>query len=375
MANISLVKANTQYNGIDTTSSPSSTTLTAISGKQYHIANIGTGGNLLTVNYGASSIELADGKAILVLYDGTNWIKQEESSSIVWDSSILYETGEVVWYTDTFYKALQQNINSQPDSNPSDWVPVFSGNSLFWDSSVTYAIGEVVYYSGFFYSSLENSNLGNIPVSSPSYWHDLRTPISQTITATGTLTINSYFDMHVISDTSGGPNTITLGSPAFEGQRVVIKSEGADLTYLKGPGIYVDSLALGLPCNLDITFKAIDGEWIADSGGCAEYVDSSWDVTVSSKGDFIFRRIDPYISSTSAITRAHPMAVTSVLGRDVCMEYQTGGIARDMIIVNISGSFESNLSNLSYGAVRYDLGSFAAQGTNDRNYLTVEGKL
>lgn len=38
------------------------------------MANLGSGGNLLTVNYGTSSTNLADFEAVTLFYDGANWI-------------------------------------------------------------------------------------------------------------------------------------------------------------------------------------------------------------------------------------------------------------------------------------------------------------
>lgn len=185
-----------------------------------------------------------------------------------------------------------------------------------FDVNETYTTESYTNRVGILYKSLQGANSGNVPESSPSYWHDLRTPFTQTVTATGTLTINSYFDMHVISDTSIGINTITLGSPAFEGQKVVIKSEGADLTYIKGPGVYVDSLALGLPCNLDVTFKAIDGEWVADSGVCAEYESGQDYIRISSQGKLHIINITDTSFSSSPVRAANvtwsiPFANTS----------------------------------------------------------------
>jgi len=57
----------------DTTVAPVAITLSAVFGKNYFVKNAGTGGNPLTVNYGASSVELDDGAMYFFSFDGTTW--------------------------------------------------------------------------------------------------------------------------------------------------------------------------------------------------------------------------------------------------------------------------------------------------------------
>jgi len=126
MANF--IKANTEYMGINTTSGADSTTLPAVAGKDYYVANLGTGGNLLTVNYGASSVNLSDFEAVTVFYGGTNWVVGSilagAGGDIRYSTTADYDTGTIVWYVDGFYECIQDGQGQQPDTSPLYWENV-----------------------------------------------------------------------------------------------------------------------------------------------------------------------------------------------------------------------------------------------------------
>lgn len=73
MADKTFVKSNAQYMGIDTTEQAETVTLDAVVAKEYQVANIGTGGNIVQVNFGLNSLVVAEGEYITALYDGAVW--------------------------------------------------------------------------------------------------------------------------------------------------------------------------------------------------------------------------------------------------------------------------------------------------------------
>ncbi len=71
-----IIKANTEYQYIDTSTADDSVTLTATVGKEYEIRNAGSGGYSLTVNYGSDAFILDDGESGRFSYDGSGWSTQ-----------------------------------------------------------------------------------------------------------------------------------------------------------------------------------------------------------------------------------------------------------------------------------------------------------
>ena len=70
---IEIIKPNTQFNSYNTTAGSEVVNLVATIGKEYELKNTGTGGNTLTVNYGADSLILQDGETSSFTFDGDEW--------------------------------------------------------------------------------------------------------------------------------------------------------------------------------------------------------------------------------------------------------------------------------------------------------------
>ena len=104
-----------------------------------------------------------------------------------WSNSVAYPANATVYYMGSSYISLiGVNIGNAPATSPSQWGlltlqgigpagpvgpagPAGPGVGV-WSSVTSYSINAVVSYMGFLYVSLVNSNLNNIPASSPSQW-------------------------------------------------------------------------------------------------------------------------------------------------------------------------------------------------------------
>lgn len=108
------------------------------------------------------------------------------------------------------------------------------------------------------------------------------------VSATGTVT-PKFNKNYVISDTSGGSNTLTLADGEFFGQKVTIECDGTGLTYVKGTGVYLGASSLGTPVSdsLKGTWTWNGSAWVADNEITADYVSGDETITADSYGNMV----------------------------------------------------------------------------------------
>ena len=87
-----------------------------------------------------------------------------------WDSTISYDSGQVVSYNGYMYVSTTGgNLNNPPDTNPGVWDVYPAPKLAQWDASYTYAPDDQVSYDGMVYTAL-TATTGNTPSSSPTQW-------------------------------------------------------------------------------------------------------------------------------------------------------------------------------------------------------------
>lgn len=100
----------------------------------------------------------------------------------IWNPIIEFEDGALVEASDgEYYRSLQNNnIGNDPVSSPTFWEQVSFLRT--WNPNVTYALGDggVVGSDGKQYRSLQATNLNNDPVSSPTFW-GVNNPFDQSL--------------------------------------------------------------------------------------------------------------------------------------------------------------------------------------------------
>lgn len=52
-----------------------------------------------------------------------------------WNAEISYTTGKLVFYDGSFYTALSNNVNTEPDTSPQSWAVVTSVTSGLTDGA------------------------------------------------------------------------------------------------------------------------------------------------------------------------------------------------------------------------------------------------
>lgn len=123
-----------------------------------------------------------------------------------WDSSYMYEQGEVVNYNGSAYQAVTQNIGTPPLDA--------------WVATKTYDIGTQILYTGGaspkYYQSIQANNTNHTPSTSTTWWVPIRTEWKNTTTAprsSGLYYLTSIYDMMG----TDGTTEITF-PPAIAGQ-------------------------------------------------------------------------------------------------------------------------------------------------------------
>lgn len=113
-----------EFQSIDTTSGSSVVTLTEIIGRRVYIYNKGTGGNVVQVNYGATSYDIDDAELVLFVYDGTDWIFNASSDTGALLSRIvaLEDTKTTVFEVDA--SSTPQTV-TLPDATATDILRLY----------------------------------------------------------------------------------------------------------------------------------------------------------------------------------------------------------------------------------------------------------
>ena len=100
----------------------------------------------------------------ITLWGPKRWSQSTEGQLQLWDSTITYETGDIVLGSDgNYYRSLQTpNQGNDPTTSSTFWELLRFGR--VWNASITYDIGDSVYGNdGFLYLSRVASNLNNDP--------------------------------------------------------------------------------------------------------------------------------------------------------------------------------------------------------------------
>jgi hypothetical protein len=87
-----------------------------------------------------------------------------------WSPITSYSIGNLVTASNglRFTSLQNSNLNNDPLTSPTYWQELRL--TLAWNSLSTFASGDRVFYSGLQYISLQSSNTGNIPASSSAWW-------------------------------------------------------------------------------------------------------------------------------------------------------------------------------------------------------------
>lgn len=103
----------------------------------------------------------------------------------IWNPITEYEDGALVEASDgEYYRSLQDNnIGNDPISSPTFWEQVSFLRT--WNPNITYDLGDggVVGSDGKQYRSLQAANLNNDPISSPAFW-GVNNPFDQDLNTT-----------------------------------------------------------------------------------------------------------------------------------------------------------------------------------------------
>lgn len=155
-----------------------------------------------------------------------------------------------------------------------------------YDDTETFPIHAYTNRNGVLYKSIQGSNTGQLPESSPAYWHDTRSPVASTEDTSGPLSVSEYFNMLVTVDTSSGNVTKTFDPGNFVGQTITIITSGPGLAYLKGPGVYVDAAGVGVPVSDGkiVTYVWDGAFWDAEDVVCSEFTVGDFTVIQSANG-------------------------------------------------------------------------------------------
>lgn len=170
-----------------------------------------------------------------------------------WDSTVIYNTGDVVRGPDgEYYKSeTDGNINNDPVVDNVNWTRIELLS--FWNPNVTYnSIDIVIGSNGNIYKSKVNNNLGNNPTSSPDEWGPAFDITSQTINVA---LPRGYKDGYIMSnDINDLEHDITIASgsaKSLSGTLDIVRSatltKSIDTEWVEG------DLAGGFPSGLSLS--------------------------------------------------------------------------------------------------------------------------
>jgi phage gp36-like protein len=109
-----------------------------------------------------------------ISYKAKNLVEYTEPA---WASATAYLIGDFVSYSNKIYQALTNNTNKIPSSNPSDWSYIVDDKVLFyvtlpqneWSAKTSYTAGSQVWYNDSVYTAVVD-NIGVTPDSSIATW-------------------------------------------------------------------------------------------------------------------------------------------------------------------------------------------------------------
>jgi hypothetical protein len=256
-----LILANSDYEDFDTTAGADSTTLSAIIGKQYIIKNSGTGGNPLTVNYGASLLNLEDGQAFYFIFDGTLWSTLSGQGGA--GASITGELGEAVTAGDALYFATDGKLYIADNTDPTKVI--LAGLSLSTASSsetiIAQKAGLIDFYSG-------------LTVGTAYYLGATGNLIEESTISGGAETVfigvavsTSAIDANIQLPSAGGGGSITegtLGETVAQAKLTYFKTDGK--MYLADNTDFTKSFCVGFT----LTAGILDDEVEAQKAGSVD---------------------------------------------------------------------------------------------------------
>lgn len=87
-----------------------------------------------------------------------------------WSALISYSVGDLVTGSNglRFVSLLDNNLNQDPLTSPTYWDELRL--TLDWDALSSYAINDRIFYGGLQYISLQNGNINHTPASSSAWW-------------------------------------------------------------------------------------------------------------------------------------------------------------------------------------------------------------
>lgn len=158
-----------------------------------------------------------------------------------------------------------------------------------YDANENYVAYSYTNRLGLIYRSRSGSNSGHTPESSPTFWHDIRTPLEFTISSGETHSPQSLFHETLVLDASLGGFTLTIDDGVFDGQQecLFVTDDSTALVYIKGTGtltggkksgIWDGANTLGTPISAGLSmcmqWNALQSQWIILSTQTADYVSS-----------------------------------------------------------------------------------------------------
>ena len=129
------------------------------------------------------------------------WFRRTIAAVFVLSGGICAAQNKINPATQIAWPTGCQVYNVATNSCPSAGGIVYMGP---WSRTTTYLVNQAAFYSGATYVSLVNSNLNNVPSTSPSDWQPLFTGVGVTVqNAYSTLPTETYFNVANASATDG----------------------------------------------------------------------------------------------------------------------------------------------------------------------------
>lgn len=156
-----------------------------------------------------------------------------------WEPLVEYDLGDIIIRDLIYYRSLvASNVNLDPLLNEYAWERV---DFLVWyNSTVSYTTGDMVYYTDNLWLSLVDSNQGNTPSTSPTYWRRVASGYKGVITQTGNYTITTADRDYIIGLTPAAVADATFDLPAMtvatSGFRIAIRNGSSYVLTLDAAG-------------------------------------------------------------------------------------------------------------------------------------------
>ncbi len=105
---------------------------------------------------------------IWYIYGSGGWISNFTNSMWLWNSSLAYSIGDVVYRNSSWYRCIRAHTTSQ--APPSAYWTDAPLQSAAWNPGRQYSQNDTIFYNGVWYLSLLSNNYGQNPATATSWW-------------------------------------------------------------------------------------------------------------------------------------------------------------------------------------------------------------